>query len=93
MATGKNLPVDMFCTGKDRASHLAGILHMCLALWKIASLIGFFSGFFFNNTKPVTMQATLYMKNVKKNIKISGIPVSSLMLWAQMINLKRLWQQ
>lgn len=28
---GKDPPVDMSCTGKDRASHLMGTLHMCLA--------------------------------------------------------------
>lgn len=33
---GKNCPVHMSCTGKDRTSHLP----MCLAWWKIASLIG-----------------------------------------------------
>lgn len=40
---GENLLVDMSCTGKDRVSHLAGMLRMCLGPWKIASLIGFFS--------------------------------------------------
>lgn len=39
------------------------------------------------------MQGTLYMKIVKKKIKVSGGPVSSLMLRAQMTNLKGPCQQ
>lgn len=47
MPPGENPPVGMAGTGKDRASHLVGTMHMCIAWWRIASLIGFFSCCFF----------------------------------------------
>lgn len=85
---GENLLLDMSCTGKDRASNLASILHMCLTPWKIASYI-----FFLTVLNLLLCRGLCIWKLSKKKIKISGGPVSSLMLRAQMTSLKGPCQQ